>query len=134
MSRSLPPEIKKQRAATRSRAWYKNNLDKAKSTKLMKSYSITIEQYKDFDNAFGNVCHICEGKCPSGRKLAVDHDHKSGLIRGLLCINCNKGLGNFKDNIELISKAIEYLKTSEEIKNEVENAVNAFGIEESLQT
>ena len=44
------------------------------------------------------------------RRLAVDHCHSTGRIRGLLCGNCNKGLGNFQDSKILLHKAIEYLK------------------------
>jgi len=66
----------------------------------------------------GDVCVICEKSCPSGRRLAVDHEHSTGTIRGLLCINCNKGLGNFKDNIELLEAAIQYLKNYKEAVKE----------------
>lgn len=45
-----------------------------------------------------------------GRDLDVDHDHSTGKIRGLLCGSCNKGLGCFKDSIELLELAIKYLK------------------------
>lgn len=44
------------------------------------------------------------------RYLSVDHNHKSNKIRGLLCLNCNAGLGNFRDNITLLKKAISYLE------------------------
>jgi len=43
-------------------------------------------------------------------RLAVDHDHKNGEVRGLLCHRCNVGLGNFQDNPELLLKAYKYLK------------------------
>jgi len=60
------------------------------------------------ENVF--ICDICQQKCPSGNNLALDHNHKTKEIRGLLCVNCNRGLGNFKDSILLLGKAIEYLK------------------------
>jgi Autographiviridae endonuclease VII len=53
-------------------------------------------------------CAIC-GEFPN-KKLCHDHDHDTGLIRGLLCHNCNTGLGHFKDSEKLLLKAIEYLK------------------------
>jgi hypothetical protein len=58
------------------------------------------------------LCYICQSD-NNGRLLAVDHDHITGNIRHLLCINCNLGLGNFKDNQELLIKAVLYLKEFE---------------------
>jgi hypothetical protein len=43
------------------------------------------------------------------KELAIDHCHKTGKIRGLLCKNCNQGLGQFKDNIDLLLSAAKYL-------------------------
>jgi hypothetical protein len=60
----------------------------------------------------GGRCAIC-GKVPRSRRLAVDHDHKTGEVRGLLCASgdfgCNKGLGYFNDDPELLRRAYEYL-------------------------
>jgi hypothetical protein len=123
----LTAEQKKAKAAERMRNAYaskKEIRDRQKSLKLQKAYGITLEQYNDFNEAFEGVCHICGNECPSKRRLAVDHEHKDdGLIRGLLCINCNKGLGNFKDSAALMKKAIKYLKTFDKIKTEVESAI-----------
>lgn len=58
------------------------------------------------------LCAICkapETPEPKGN-LHVDHDHTSGRVRGLLCFPCNAGLGSFKDDIERLEAAIEYLK------------------------
>ena len=59
----------------------------------------------------GNCCAICGAK-PKGRRLAVDHDHKTGKVRGLLCMFCNTGLGKFRDDPKLLKKAIGYLESS----------------------
>jgi hypothetical protein len=53
-------------------------------------------------------CAIC-GAERGTRRLAIDHDHTTGFIRGLLCVRCNTGLGSFRDDPELLRKAIEYL-------------------------
>jgi len=59
------------------------------------------------------ICGVREGhRSVRGRvcQLAVDHDHRTGLIRGLLCNSCNRGLGRFKDSVALIEAAARYLK------------------------
>lgn len=61
------------------------------------------------------VCAICgkpETK-PNAKYLAVDHDHKTGEVRGLLCNNCNRALGLLQDNTEVLQNAINYLKKHE---------------------
>ena len=58
-------------------------------------------------------CKICQSVNPGGQgAFHTDHCHKTGKIRGLLCSNCNIGLGFFKDSPELLEKAAEYLKTT----------------------
>ena len=60
---------------------------------------------------FGNKCGIC-GKVP--QKPFVDHDHVTGQIRGILCSECNRGLGGFKDNTWTMEKAIQYIRRTRE--------------------
>lgn len=62
-----------------------------------------------------NKCNICsisqlEHKSLFKRDLYIDHCHNTNKVRGILCHNCNLALGNFKDNIEFLSKAIKYLQ------------------------
>lgn len=77
------------------------------SDKLIK-YDITHDTYDRLKNRSGGKCEIC-GNSPD--KLAIDHCHSSGKVRGMLCKSCNTGLGNLRDNISLLERAIEYLKT-----------------------
>jgi|HubBroStandDraft_1064217.scaffolds.fasta_scaffold00305_35 hypothetical protein len=83
----------------------------------LKSYNLTVEQYKDMIEKQNNKCAICGNEetrrsRTSGKivTLSVDHCHDSNKVRSLLCHSCNVGLGAFKDSIELLDKAIEYLK------------------------
>jgi hypothetical protein len=57
------------------------------------------------------VCEICKRTCSSGKRLAIDHNHSTGKIRGLLCGKCNCGLGMFLDSFELLESASRYLKS-----------------------
>lgn len=69
-------------------------------------YNLTPEQYQALCIAQENKCAICGTKEP----LVVDHDHATGVVRGLLCSACKHGLGRFKDNTLYLSKAIAYLQ------------------------
>lgn len=76
----------------------------------LKKYGITIEQYEKMEKSQKGVCAICKKSEPNKyKKLAVDHCHKTGKVRGLLCSKCNNGLGKFDDNVALLTKAIKYL-------------------------
>lgn len=78
---------------------------------LKRRYGIGIEEYEQILISQNYSCAICgttEDK--SGRNFAVDHNHTTKQIRGLLCSNCNTSLGGFQDNTELLQKAINYLE------------------------
>lgn len=74
---------------------------------LRRAYGLTPAQYDEMLESQGGVCAIC-GET-TARRLAVDHAHDTGAIRGLLCTRCNPGLGYFRDNPVLLDKAIHYL-------------------------
>ena len=74
-------------------------------------FGITAEEFKSIFEKQEGCCAICgRHQLEFKKALAVDHCHKTGKIRGLLCTNCNQGLGHFMDNSELLLKAAEYLK------------------------
>lgn len=90
---------------------------------LWKNYKLTPEQYDKMLLEQRGSCKICLSKNPWGfvekprratEFFCVDHDHRTGKVRGLLCQPCNKGLGSFLDNPEYLRKAIEYLEESNE--------------------
>jgi hypothetical protein len=80
--------------------------------KLIREFGITQDQYDLMLNEQQGVCKICGQK--DNRRLAVDHYHVSGRIRGLLCRHCNTAIGLFDDNPLLLRKAADYL--DEEMK------------------
>lgn len=77
--------------------------------RLKTIYNITLDDYDKIYAKQGGVCAIC--RLPEVfNRLQVDHNHKTGKVRGLLCLHCNNVLGKAKDSIETLEKAIEYLK------------------------
>jgi hypothetical protein len=82
----------------------------------MRTYGITQEQHDALFEQQGGKCWICEepetmpdGRSGKTKALAVDHCHETGLVRGLLCGRCNRGIGLLKDSPDLLGKAIQYL-------------------------
>lgn len=84
---------------------------KYRAQRLKYMYGITQEEYESMLISQKNLCAICRGKCKRGN-LGVDHCHDTGLVRGLLCENCNRALGLMKDNPDLLRIAAEYLELS----------------------
>lgn len=76
---------------------------------IRKQYGITLTDYETLSARQGGVCAIC-GHPPNGRRLAVDHSHLSGRVRGLLCGDCNRAIGLLKDNPESARRLASYLE------------------------
>ncbi len=77
----------------------------------IKSYGISYEDYNSMLEKQNYSCLICRSKPET---LHVDHCHKTGKVRGLLCSTCNTALGHAKDDIEILKKMIEYLEVHNE--------------------
>lgn len=96
--------------------WVKNNPHKMKlyykKQDLKKLYGLTIEKFNNMLREQNYNCAICAQHMSNCTKktLYVDHCHKTGKIRKLICGNCNSGLGMFKDRIDLLQLAISYIK------------------------
>lgn len=74
---------------------------------IKRKYGIDENKYNEMLKEQGGVCKICKKK--SEKRLAVDHDHKSGKVRGLLCSYCNTALGSIRDDKEIAQRMIDYL-------------------------
>lgn len=90
--------------------WRKNNPDKAKNAYLRYQYGLTLAEWNTLFLSQNGVCAIChKTEIVNGRNLCVDHNHVTGKVRGLLCLDCNSGIGHLKDNKEYLASAIAYL-------------------------
>lgn len=105
-----------ERAKAKSRANWKlyklEHPDYMRDYNLRRCYGITLDEFDVLFAEQGYRCAICgvSNEDYSGKKsFHVDHDHATGAIRGILCHSCNIGLGNFKENGEVLHKAILYL-------------------------
>lgn len=80
-----------------------------RSSYLKRVFGITLQQYDKLLLLQEGRCYICQNK-PRTKKLAVDHDHKTKEVRGLLCMKCNRDvLGSAHDKVEILQRAVEYL-------------------------
>ncbi len=129
----------KEKHAKQKASWVAKNKEKhAKTTKQwsidnperfaylqkqhsLRQFGITVEEYDFLVGLQNSLCTICDkpetqlNKKGTPRDLSVDHCHKTGRIRGLLCASCNLGIGHFKDDIELLKRAINYLENDFDI-------------------
>jgi hypothetical protein len=78
--------------------------------RLKHKYKMSLEDYERMLKAQGGVCAICYQPNPGGKRLAVDHDHATGRVRGLLCQACNLALGFMRDNAARLNAAAYYLE------------------------
>jgi hypothetical protein len=94
-----------------NKRWRNANRDKYRTQTLTKSGGLSIDEFNAMLLLQDGLCAICHGP-PNGKwnVLQSDHDHQTGLARGLLCARCNLGLGRFKDSLALLKSAIEYLE------------------------
>lgn len=81
--------------------------ERATNARLRRDYGISLADYEAMLVAQDDRCAICGD---SGRRLSVDHDHETGVVRGLLCPNCNLGLGHFQDRPDLLRAAVDYIE------------------------
>lgn len=99
-------------SSKKASAWNKKNPEKRRVNshkhKMKSQYGLTPGDVTRMTAEQGGKCLICELE----RKLVVDHDHKTGKVRGLLCNQCNRGIGYLQDNGNIIEKAAQYVKNS----------------------
>ena len=106
-------EKHKDRCAAAARAWYQENktkaLEDAWARQLKRCYGITAADYAKMLKKQKGNCAICQNLLTL-KKPPVDHCHKTGKVRAILCNSCNWGLGHFKDDVDLMKRATAYLR------------------------
>lgn len=95
----------REQVLAKGKRYYLDNRQKVRDRQFMKKYGITARDVRRMNEKQKGLCLICN----EGHKLVVDHCHKSGRVRGLLCGSCNKGLGYFRDSLSILEGAIKYL-------------------------
>jgi Recombination endonuclease VII len=99
--------------------WRQKNREHMRSRYLKAAIGITMDDKRQMLAAQNGLCKICGIQLETMRKANVDHCHKSGRVRGVLCYHCNVGIGFLRDNPETCEKAAAYLRESAGICAEV---------------
>lgn len=82
----------------------------ARARKYVARYGITLEEKQARIKRQGDVCGLCREPFKSAKDTHVDHCHTTWVVRGILCFNCNHGLGAFRDREDLLKDAVHYLR------------------------
>lgn len=104
----------RQRAPFGEAVWNEPNYRRRE--KLLAEYGMTVAQYDAMLLRQNGCCAICGTDAPgskrarSDRSFCIDHDHKTGFVRGLLCAHCNRGIGLLKDDPAIVEAAVQYLR------------------------
>lgn len=112
----------REKHAAISKIWSDKNIHRrrelSRKCNLKRMYGIDQAEYNRMFEEQDGKCAICSTATPTGKwkVFAVDHCHETGLIRGLLCNECNRGIGLLGDNPDRLLKAVDYLKTARERK------------------
>lgn len=99
------------------RKQYAKNREKYKGYSIKHKFGITLDDFNNLCKKQRSLCAIC--KLPleinkeqnnSKTRPCIDHCHITNKVRGILCAQCNRGLGHFNDDIDMLKKAIKYLR------------------------
>lgn len=100
----------KETMRARTKADYHANKEARLSKQSETRHGITSAEKATMLADQGGICCICDSPTPNGKGWHTDHNHKTGKVRGILCHNCNTGLGQFKDDPALMRLAADYLE------------------------
>jgi hypothetical protein len=104
-------KYKQTEASKKANIKYRNKpetKERVKNRYMINRYGINLDRYNELLLEQGGVCAVCH--IDKAERLHVDHDHNTGVVRGLLCGSCNRAIGLMKDDTDILNSAIEYLK------------------------
>lgn len=107
--REANPEARKEESKRRREA----HRDKIDSQARFRKYGVTQDQYDAMLASQSGACALCRKPPKANKRLGVDHDHATGVVRGLLCDPCNQGIGMLGDNAVGVAAALLYLLLAE---------------------
>lgn len=97
------------RCATHHRAFVKAAAKRKHEAYVLKTYGLLAGEYDAILSWQHGVCHICQRANGASKRLAVDHDHVTGCVRGLLCGPCNDILAQIRDDVNAAYRILRYL-------------------------
>lgn len=103
----IKEQLKKRKTEYNNRPEIKNH---QQNYRLKRKYGITIKDKQKILKEQNGLCAICKKELNGDQEAFIDHDHKTDIVRGILCSNCNFMLGLSRDNVDILCKAIDYLK------------------------
>lgn len=107
--REKPKRICRPCHAAKMKQYTRDNKDRINARNQDRRFGLAPGEYDSMMERQGGLCAICKEPCRSGRRLAVDHCHTTGKVRGLLCASCNRGIGYLADSPERLRSALTYL-------------------------
>lgn len=115
-------QVRRQNESAKTRSGYKEKRRRDNKRWWLRQYGLTVETYEALVLAQSGLCAICQhpergidARTGEPRRLAVDHDHRTGRVRGLLCLRCNQAIGQFADDPAVLHRAILYLESAEKL-------------------
>lgn len=99
-----------ERVKANTLAWQRANPESRRSSQLKHHYGITLQEWGVMLGKQEGLCAICCSVLDRGMHTHVDHDHNTGKVRALLCSQCNKGIGCFRDDAENLVLAAKYIQ------------------------
>jgi len=102
-------EWNKEQRKDYAKKYNKVHREEIRKYRVSHKYGLTLLEFNSLLSKQGYKCAICDKPLENRRDIHIDHDHKKGKVRGILCRSCNTGIGLLKDDPDIIYKAYNYI-------------------------